>query len=311
MTAKNPHQPIQGEFQARKGTGRQKSQFGLSLIIPAYNASATIGMTLISAVLFKPSNSEILVYVDGGSTQSRFMSYAESKNWIKIFKSSETRGLPFGLNLLISKSTRDVIARLDHDDLVLPFQLNKALRLIKKDKLDIVFSNAILFGRGLRLLPVLPQTPFSIRARESARFLAIENPFVHPTMVARKSSILELGGYKNTIAEDYELWLRASLQGLKIAKLNGFGVLYRLHAGQMTSQSNFSNLVSTDREIRNHRKALMVSLGYKVTDESFDEVVRTIGTELEKHNFGFRWHNRMRRISLMLAIKLFSTKKSD
>lgn len=301
----------QNTYQTRKAIGRDSSQSGLSLIIPAYNASATIGITLISAVLFKPRNSEILVYIDGGSTQSRFMSYAESRNWVKVFRSSETKGLSHGLNLLISKSTKDFIARLDHDDLTLPFQQSKALRLIKKDRLDIVFSNAVLFGSGLRFLPFLPQTPFSIRANDSARFLAIENPFVHPTMVARKSSILDLGGYRNTIGEDYELWLRASLAGLRISKLRGFGVLYRLHAGQMTSDSNFSPLVSTNSDIREHRRKLMLILGYKVTEESIDEVAQKISMELEKSNFGFRWHNRVRRMTLMFSSKFLSPKKLD
>jgi len=309
MIAKRFFQSIQGNFQSEKARDRGRSEFGLSLLIPAYNASATIGITLISAVLFKPKNSEILVYLDGGSTQSRFMSYAESKNWVKIFKSTETRGLPFGLNFLISKSTKDVVARLDHDDIALPFHLSKSLRLIKKDQLDIVFSNAILFGSGLRFLPFLPQTPFSIKVNHSAKFLAIENPFVHPTMVARKSSILALGGYRDTVGEDYELWLRASLAGLKIAKLRGFGVLYRLHAGQMTSHSNFLERVATNRNIMEHRRALMKSLGYDVTEDSLDEVAQTIEAELEKNNFGFLCHNRMRRFSLMFASKFLSTKK--
>jgi glycosyltransferase involved in cell wall biosynthesis len=301
----------QDEYQTPRGNRRDRSQSGLSLIIPAYNASATIGITLMSAVLFKPRNSEILVYIDGGSTQSRFMSYAASKNWIKIFRSSETKGLSHGLNILISKSTKNVIARLDHDDVMLPFQLSKALRIIKKGKLDIVFSNAVLFGSGLRFLPFLPQTPFSIRANDSARFLAIENPFVHPTMVARKSSILDLGGYRNTIGEDYELWLRASLAGLRISKLRGFGVLYRLHAGQMTSDSNFSPLVATNSDIREHRRKLMLSLGYKVTEESIDEVAQKISMELERSNFGFRWHNWVRRMTLIFSNKFLSPKKLD
>jgi glycosyltransferase involved in cell wall biosynthesis len=263
----------------------------------------------LSAILFKPKDSEILVYIDGGSTQSRFMEYADSKSWIKIYRSSETRGLSYGLNFLISKSTKDVVARLDHDDIALPFQLDRSLRLITRNKVDIAFSNAILFGRGLRYLPFLPQTPYAISVNDSSTFLAIENPFVHPTMVGRKSSILGLGGYRNTIAEDYELWLRASLAGLRIARLRGYGVLYRLHAGQMTSQSSFKDNVSTDPEIRNHRKAIISRLGYMVTDSSLDKVAQMIRSDLEKNKLGFRVDSWMRRTLSLFASSKSLTKK--
>jgi hypothetical protein len=53
------------------------------------------------------------------------------------------------------------------------------------------------------------------------REIFIESPFAHPSVMFRKSIVLEAGGYQeHGWAEDYDLWLRLYIGGKHFAKLD-------------------------------------------------------------------------------------------
>lgn len=52
------------------------------------------------------------------------------------------------------------------------------------------------------------------------RDLFVESPFVHPSIVTRQALLLRMGGYRDTgWAEDYDLWMRMALAGVRFARL--------------------------------------------------------------------------------------------
>lgn len=57
---------------------------------------------------------------------------------------------------------------------------------------------------------------------------------MHPTVTMRRSAFDALGGYAQTRAEDYELWMRAAAGGYRMVRTATPGLLYRRHAGQVT-----------------------------------------------------------------------------
>jgi hypothetical protein len=113
------------------------------------------------------------------------------------------------------------------------------MRKLQKHRLDFVFSNAILFGKDIKPFFVMPQIPVPLNHIQSGLYLALSNPFVHPTMIATKSSLKALGGYRSLRAEDLDLWLRGWQAGFKFARLAGYGILYRSHPGQVTQSDKF------------------------------------------------------------------------
>jgi hypothetical protein len=58
---------------------------------------------------------------------------------------------------------------------------------------------------------------------------------VHPTLLARRAAIEQLGGYRATPHEDLDLWLRACNAGLRIVRGGTPGLLYRRHPDQVTA----------------------------------------------------------------------------
>ena len=60
----------------------------------------------------------------------------------------------------------------------------------------------------------------------------------HPTVLMRKSIVLEVGGYRRAFdqAQDYDLWVRIS-EHAKLDNLPDVLTYYRLHGNQQTSRN--------------------------------------------------------------------------
>jgi glycosyltransferase involved in cell wall biosynthesis len=260
----------------------------LTFLIPAFNSSSTINATLLSIILCGPKGSSILVYEDGGSTDTALLRFLEKLKLVTVIRASKNRGPAFAMNYLLRQADTRIVARLDSDDILLPGAISRAMRLVEKGTADIVFSNAILFGQRLGHLPFLPQVPYRIRVQEVGLFLFSHNPFVQSTMVARRLSLLSVGGYKEIIAEDYELWLRSHLRGLRIIRMRRFGVFYRLHNNQLTNTPPYLTLVKNNEVIQLQKLRLASSLGFNNTAGSQHIIEAEVIAHLEQRSFGYR-----------------------
>lgn len=250
----------------------------LSIIIPAYKASKTIGACLVSVILTRPRNSEVLVLLDGEGTRSRILHGLESLGIIKVLKNEINKGISRSMNSLVSASRAPVIARMDADDICLPGRFRKGMRLVERGHSDFVFGHAILFGPRARPFFLIPQFPVALDHEKSVLAAALSNPFVNSTVVFRKSAFEETGGCSESIAEDFELFLRAQLKGFRFRVLRRFQVLYRLHSNVHTTQPDFKAKVENDvllnTAIRNHRLLLGERLNLDSSSITLDEEIR-------------------------------------
>lgn len=242
-----------------KAKAKKHLNFKLSILMPAYDSSSTISLALASTIMFKPKEAEVLVFLDGNNTSSKFLTYATKRHDVQVYNSTERIGISQGLNLLLGHASSDIVARMDADDICLPGRFKRAMLLIQRGKSDLVFMNTILFGKSLAPFFFVPQPPIGLNPQQSEAMLLLANPFSHPTMVANKSMILALGGYRASVAEDYDLWLRAQVSGHRITRLRSYGLLYRRHAGQYTKQENFAEKESSDQLLQESKKDLRLS----------------------------------------------------
>ncbi len=234
---------------------KPESAVSISILLPAHNASRTISLALASTMMFKPKNSEILIFLDGNNTNSKLLSYASARTDVHVFKSEEKIGISKALNFLLGQARAEIVARMDADDISLPGRFKKAIGRIKKNESDFVFLNTILFGWSSFPLLLLPQLPIKLEPKQSELMLILANPFSHPTMVARKSAIFALGGYRHSVAEDYDLWLRAQIAGYRLSRLRGYGLLYRRHPNQITQQPAFKEQEKIDPPLMESQNA--------------------------------------------------------
>ncbi len=188
----------------------------ISVLLPVYNASATLRAAVDSILSQEFKDFELLIIDDGSKDESRVIinEYARRDNRIRQIFNETNKGLPYTLNEGLRLAASDLVARLDADDEALPQRLGVQYEFMKANP-EIVVAGSYVYNMGktraLDRLLVFPTEP-----QDVADTLKRCNCIYHPTVIMRKKEILELGGYRSTFknAEDYDLWLRASKKHL-------------------------------------------------------------------------------------------------
>lgn len=172
------------------------SKTPVSVIIPAYDAEATIDETLRSARAQTHQNLEILVVDDGSrdSTAKRVAEHAAADERIRLIAQANA-GVAAARNRAIAEARSDLIAPLDADDLWAPTKIEKQLRALMGggDGAGLAYTwFAALDDRG-RVTSHEPRPTFEgdvIRQICSGNFVGNGSS---PLM--KKAAILEAGGY--------------------------------------------------------------------------------------------------------------------
>lgn len=237
--------------------GMQKSR--ISVILPTLASQRHILVAVRSTLFALGPKDELLVLIEGTSSfESGIESISDPR--LKIFHRSHPEGIVSALNFLIEKASGELIARMDGDDICLPFRFHFQRKNLERKKVDFIFSNAILFGSGLGFPGIFPQIPFSLNNAQIGLELAIRNPLVHPTMLAKRSAVLSLGGYSPAVAEDYVFWIKAWEAGFRLARTAAYGILYRVHPDQLTQGASHIERAECDPILIAAKKGLVTKL---------------------------------------------------
>lgn len=134
---------------------------------------------------------------------------------VTVLRLKENRGLGPALAFGIQKCKNELIARMDSDDISVPDRCEKQLNKYReKPELDIVGSSIAEFidnTNNVQAYRILPETDEEIK-----KFARRRNPFGHPSVMLKKSKILEAGNYRSYyLVEDYDMWVRMIQHGAK------------------------------------------------------------------------------------------------
>ena len=233
-----------------------------SVLVPARNCAKTIRLAIRTTLGALPSDGEILVGDDGSTDATAEVVRAEHARdpRVRLVESTEGIGVAALLNRLSAQATKPYIARMDGDDVSLPGRFHGHLRELARG-VQISFSTRVNFGSSF--VSFRPAPLGRISSEEMPYWLAITNPVPHSSMAARRETFAALGGYVPGPAEDYELWMRASVLGTSISRSGIPGIGYRLHSGQVTKSPSWVTRYQTDRSLEDAHQALSVSLGWE------------------------------------------------
>lgn len=217
-------------------------------VIVALNKIDSYTFDALDSIIYQESICHEIVVVANGSNYVEIASvlsqkYSENLN-IKIL-STPVGQLAFALNLAISSAGSDYIARMDTDDIALCHRLRRQLDFLKKKDLDLVGCHVLLIDEnnqelGVRKYPLIKKEIDSIIYRS--------NPFCHPSVIYKKSIILEARGYNSGFnSEDYDLWLRLKRNEVKWGNVSDVLLKYRIHKdssqGSLLAYSEVSGLM--------------------------------------------------------------------
>jgi len=262
----------------------------ISVLMPAHNAESTIYLAVKSTLFAVGIHSEVLVFLDGCTDKTLQVLETIKDPRLKVHVSKVNVGVVKARQFLFEWAANDLVAVLDSDDIALPWRFTTQTRVLKRANADFVFGNAILFGAALKPFGFIPQWPVGLNSRQVNLSLVFTNPLVNSAMLAKKSSIESIGGFKGSI-EDLGMWLEASAVGLKIVKTAGYAVLYRVHPTQLSRTPKWKAALESDPLLIQVRDlhARFISQGVKGLDP--EEVKFKLWSEYALGSFGLMMQN--------------------
>lgn len=122
-------------------------------------------------------------------------------------------GIVDALNFGVANAQGEFIARIDSDDMMRPERLGEQLREIVHTEIQVCVGSQMTFIDSTGA--VVGHTNYPTTDKEIKSHLNYQNCIGHPSVLFRKSSFIEVGGYRKSLTgvEDYDLWLRLGRNG--------------------------------------------------------------------------------------------------
>jgi hypothetical protein len=199
----------------------------VSVVLSVRNGSTDLPKAIATILAQTFVNFE-LIAIDNGSTDETgpFLDRIADPR-VRVYHQADA-GLAAALNRGISLARGRYVARQDHDDWALPTRIEQQVRF-----LDSHPGHALIGTRAEIWIGNRPTGRFHDHPTEdeALRFeLLFNNPFVHSSVMMRKTALDQIGGYTTDPArqppEDYELWSRIARQ-FRVANLPERLTIYR------------------------------------------------------------------------------------
>lgn len=211
----------------------------VSIIMSIYNESKNIEKVLVSIQQQDYANWELIIVDDASldDSYSIINRHAENDLRIKPLRNQLNIGLAASLNRALAVTKGELIARMDADDLCLPNRLSRQVTFfIQNPLIHVLGSGAIDVDQHGHILgeTYRPELHADLVSR-----IYKENPFIHPTIMARRKFFEELGGYDEKLrrAQDYDLWLRG------YHRFHYHNLQIPLICYRRSSQANYKNAI--------------------------------------------------------------------
>ena len=150
---------------------------------------------------------------------------------LRVVRMEKNLGLGGALNVGLSACKNELIARMDSDDISVGNRCALQLAEFAQEPELAIVGGAVTEFEGD------PSCFFSLRKpperqKDIIKYARLRNPFNHPSVMYRKSAVLQAGGYREALLhEDYDLWVRMLKQGAQVRNLPQTLVYMRIDSG--------------------------------------------------------------------------------
>lgn len=202
----------------------------LTVIMPAFQASATIERAIASVVAQTFTDWELIVVDDASTDETAAMAErcAARDPRIRVIRLERNQGAAAAMNRGWQSTRAPFVAIHDADDESLPGRLTAQLTFMQSH------PEVHVLGGGAQFVDEAGRTLAWVRHPMEHAELAPrrwrQSPFVHSTVVMRREFLTATGGYPAgmRLAEDYDLWMRGFAAGLfRYHNLGEILVVYR------------------------------------------------------------------------------------
>jgi glycosyltransferase involved in cell wall biosynthesis len=222
----------------------------VSVVVPAYNVEAYIADTLESVRTQRWPNLQVIVVDDGSTdaTAEAIRPFLEDTRFHYIHQPNA--GVAAAQNTGIRAATGKFVALLGGDDLWLPEKIDRQVRIaVERPEAGLVFTNAVLFDDDGDVREYYPAC-YRYPEADLLEQLLVENPLCAGTVMIRTELLRKHGAFDQRlpVAEDYELWIRLAMAGVKVT-----GTMEILHRQRLRHDS-----LTGTRSALMHREMLSI-----------------------------------------------------
>lgn len=183
----------------------------VSVIIPSYNSARTILRAIDSVINQSYRNLEIIIVDDGSTDNTKEIINEYIKSSIIKYYFQENQGPSIARNNGVGFASGEYIAFLDADDEWHIKKLEIQMKILKEKNLNFLGSS-YTYDKFLDI-GFNDESKYDIE-KYSFKNIVFKNRFSTPCVIMKKSFFIELNGFDENLifAEDYDMWLRASLK---------------------------------------------------------------------------------------------------
>ena len=166
--------------------------------------------------ILKPD--EIILVEDGPLTEELYSTIENLKNQIgkeilKTIKLEKNMGLGNALKIGVEKCSNELIARMDTDDIAYPNRFEEQIKYFKNyPETDVLGTFMSEFTGNINNIICIKDAPDN--KIDMKKYMKLRDPVNHPSVMFKKSKVLEAGNYKEIfLNEDSYLWGRMLSKG--------------------------------------------------------------------------------------------------
>lgn len=206
----------------------------LSIIIPCYNMGAYLQETLDSITSYPNPNDYEIIIVNDGSTDQQTIELLKSLDQQGFFVLNQVNmGLGKARNNGIKLAKGEYILPLDADNKIRHSYISESITLFEQDvSIDVIYSNKQNFEKKNNIA-IVPDFNFPLLCHKN---------YIDACAVFRKSIWEKVNGYDENMPvmgyEDWDFWLRISLQGSNFRHINIIGYDYRVRETSMITSAD-------------------------------------------------------------------------
>lgn len=197
----------------------------ISVVIPVYNRSRELAWALESLAGQRFRDFEVVICDDGSTEDVAAVAEGFRDRLDIVFLRIENSGGPARpRNAAIARSRYDWIAFLDSDDWWAEERLERVAAVVGDD-VDLLYHPLqVVTEAGVTRTPERRAVIGHAMGPDPLRsMMCFGNPVPNSAAVARKSSLLRVGGVsedRSLVAEDFDLWLRLVEDGARVRFLD-------------------------------------------------------------------------------------------
>jgi glycosyltransferase involved in cell wall biosynthesis len=203
------------------------------VVTPSFNQGRFLEATLRSVVLQGYYDLEYIV-TDGGSSDESVEILKKYSRFLTSWVSERDRGQSHAINKGLQRSTGEVVAWLNSDDLYHEAALARVgAEFTQRPDVDFLYGDCLTIdGAGRIVGQRWPPKDYSLEVQ-----LLEGSVIAQPSCFWRRTALERLGPLREDlhVTMDYEYWRRAALQGCRFVRIDDVLSRFRDHDRQKTS----------------------------------------------------------------------------